>query len=87
MPEGELKPMQRRVLIALCRPLLFGASGTPASNRQIADEVSLTEDAIKKHLGVLFTHFGVKALTPNDKRSRLALIVLQHGLVSRRDYD
>ena len=86
MPEGELKPMQRRVLIALCRPLLFDASGFPASNRQIADEVSLTEDAIKKHLGVLFTHFGVKALTPNDKRSRLALMVLQHGLVSRRDY-
>ena len=60
MPEGELKP-QRRVLIALCRPLLFGAGLSSASNRRFADEVSLTEDAIKKHLGVLFTHFGVKA--------------------------
>src|SRR5947209_4745502 len=34
-----LTPMQRKVLIALCRPVHASASATPATNRQIAEEV------------------------------------------------
>ena len=34
-----LTPMQRKVLIALCRPLNDASSALPATNKQIADEV------------------------------------------------
>ena len=45
-----LTETQRRVLVALCRPLQDSAYATPATNREIADEIHLSVDAVKAHL-------------------------------------
>ena len=80
-----LSPAQRQVLIALCRPLAQSAFEPPATNRQIADEVHLSVDAVKAHLGVMFDRFGLGELPQNRKRARLAAIALVNGIVVPHD--
>jgi FHA domain-containing protein len=77
-------PAQRRVLVALCRPLLTSTYAAPASNRQIADELFVTVDTVKGTLHELFEAFGLQDLPQNQKRAALALRALQLGLVGRR---
>ena len=82
----ELTDSQRRVLIALCRPLRDGAGfASPATNQQIASEVFLSVDTVKTHLRILFAKFELGELAQNEKRSRLAEYVLRFGIVSQRD--
>ena len=81
-----LTPMQRKVLIALCRPVRESASATPATNRQIAEEVYLTVDAVKAHLRVLFERYGLSQLPQNEKRARLVAAVLDSGVLAPRDF-
>jgi pSer/pThr/pTyr-binding forkhead associated (FHA) protein len=79
---------QRRVLVALCRP--FGQTAefaSPATNKQIADEVFLSVDAVKSHLRALFEKFDVGDLPQNQKRVRLAELAMRSGVVSPRDLD
>jgi pSer/pThr/pTyr-binding forkhead associated (FHA) protein len=81
-----LSDSQRRVLIALCRP--FKASTafvTPATNEQIAAELFLSVDAVKKHMRALFEKFGVAHLPQNEKRARLVERAFAAGFVSERD--
>ena len=82
-----LTDSQRRVLIALCRPLVHGDDrfALPATNQQIADEVHLSVDAVKTHLRTLFGRFGLGDLPQNEKRARLVEAALQWGLISHRD--
>ena len=62
------------------------ASPTPASNKEIADELHLGVDAVKGHLRVLYQRFGLDELPQQAKRVRLAEYALQAGLVHpRRD--
>lgn len=81
-----LTPMQRKVLIALCRPVHDSASAIPATNRQIAEEVYLTVDAVKAHLRVLFERYGLSQLPQNEKRARLVASVLDAGVLAPRDF-
>jgi hypothetical protein len=81
-----LTETQRRVLIALCRPMADSSSSTPATNPQIANEVFLSVDAVKAHLRVLFERFGVGELAQNEKRQRLVSIVLDQGVLTPRDF-
>jgi DNA-binding CsgD family transcriptional regulator len=81
-----LTPMQRKVLIALCRPVHQSASAIPATNRQIAEEVYLTVDAVKAHLRVLFERYGLSQLPQNEKRTRLVASVLDGGALAPRDF-
>lgn len=81
-----LTPMQRKVLIALCRPVHESESATPATNRQIAEEVFLTVDAVKAHLRVLFERYGLSQLPQNEKRARLVASVLEAGVLAPRDF-
>jgi hypothetical protein len=81
-----LTPMQRKVLIVLCRPVQESASATPATNRQIAEDVFLTVDAVKAHLRVLFDRYGLSQLPQNEKRARLVAIVLEAGVLVPRDF-
>jgi pSer/pThr/pTyr-binding forkhead associated (FHA) protein len=81
-----LSPMQRKVLIALCRPVHESASATSATNRQIAEEVFLTVDAVKAHLRVLFERYGLSQLPQNEKRARLVAAVLDAGVLAPRDF-
>jgi len=87
LPEApRLSETQRRILVALCRP--YGEGGefpVPASNQQIAKELYLGIDAVKRHLRVLFAQFGLGELPQNQKRARLAELALRLGLVSQRD--
>ena len=79
---------QRRVLVALCRPFREGGEfATPASNREIADEVFLSVAAVKANLRALFERFDVGDLPQNRKRVRLAELAMRSGVVSLRDLE
>lgn len=80
-------PAQRKVLVALCRPILATPDRfvTPASNAQIAEELILTVEAIKSHLRALFERFAVEGLPQTQKRMKLAEIAVRTGIVTERD--
>lgn len=81
-----LSDIQRKILIALCRPYKANASfATPASNNEIASEVFLSVDSVKTHLRTLFQRFEIGDLAQNQKRARLVECAFQWGLVSERD--
>ncbi|HWE12543.1 MAG TPA: FHA domain-containing protein [Solirubrobacteraceae bacterium] len=81
----EVSDAQRRVLIALCRPLADGERSTPATNDVIARELVLSIAAIKSHLRALFERFGLEDLPQNEKRVRLAERALAGGVVRTSD--
>lgn len=82
----ELSAAQRRVLVALCRPFADGnPHATPATNRGIAQELVLSEEAVKTHLRTLFAKFGVGELPQNAKRARVVELALRSGAVTPRD--
>lgn len=81
-----LTEIQRKLLIALCRPIVESASTTPATNPQIAAEVHLSVDAVKAHMRDLFVRFGLGELPQNEKRNRLVVAVLASGLVAPHDF-
>jgi FHA domain len=84
LPPVELSRTQERVLLALSRPYLNGAiHAVPATNREIADELSLSVDAVKTHLRVLFGKFGIEGLAQNQKRARLVELGFQRGNLRR----
>jgi pSer/pThr/pTyr-binding forkhead associated (FHA) protein len=81
-----VSPAQKRVLVALCRPFKDSAAfATAATNQQIADELTLSVEAVKTHLRALFEKFGVTDLPQNQKRVALVERALQSGLVAERD--
>ena len=77
---------QRKVLVALCRPLKDSAYAAPATNKDIAEEVFLSVDAVKAHLRVLFERFGLDDLPQNQKRARLAAVALVNGVVKQHEF-
>jgi pSer/pThr/pTyr-binding forkhead associated (FHA) protein len=77
---------QRKVLVALCRPLKDSAYAAPATNKAIAEEVFLSVDAVKAHLRVLFERFDLDTLPQNQKRARLAAVALVNGIVRQHDF-
>jgi DNA-binding CsgD family transcriptional regulator len=89
MPAAKLTDAERRVLVALCRPLLSKSHpplvSTPASNQQIADELVLSLPGVKSHVRALFAKLGVDDLPQNRKRAELARRALEFGLISARD--
>lgn len=83
-----LSDAQRRVLVALCRPYRHGGGyATPATNRQIADDLVLSVEAVKTHLRTLFQRFGVEDLPQNVKRTRLAELAFETGAVTAHDLE
>lgn len=81
-----LTDTQRKVLVELCRPYGSGEQfATPATNKEIADAVFLSVDAVKGHLRVLFDRFGLVELPQNEKRARLAEQALRTGAVRAAD--
>ena len=87
-PTATLTESQRRVLVALCRPLRQGdAYAMPAGNKEIAEELVLTVGAVKGHLRTLFEKFGVEDLPQNRKRLRLVERAVETGAVSPRELD
>jgi hypothetical protein len=83
---ADLTDVQRRVLVALCGPYRDGRPyATPATNREIADALCLSVDAVKAHLRALFAKLDVEALPHNQKRVRLVERAFEAGLVSPRE--
>jgi pSer/pThr/pTyr-binding forkhead associated (FHA) protein len=81
-----LSETQRKVLVALCRPFKDKtAFVTPATNHEIARELYLSVDAVKKHMRALFEKFGVEQLPQNEKRARLVERTFAGGVVSERE--
>lgn len=84
----EVTPAQRRVLVALCRPLLADPPmPLPASNREIAEELFLSEEAVRSHLKALFVRAKVSGLAQGTKRFSLAEVALATGIVARHDIE
>jgi predicted component of type VI protein secretion system len=76
---------ERDVLVALCRPLLARDIFTePASTRAIADELFITQAAVKQHLANLYDKFRLGA-DESNRRVRLANDALRRGAVSMND--
>jgi len=82
---SEVSEAQRRVLIALCRPLVGEGPMGPASNEQIAQELVLSLSAVKGHLRVMFSRFGLDEVPQNQKRLLLAERALATSVVREED--
>jgi hypothetical protein len=76
---------QRRILLALCRPLADPARSTPATNEEIATELVVSIAAVKSHLRALFDRFDLEHLPQNEKRARLAEAAVASGVVPLAD--
>ncbi len=82
----EVSEAQRRVLVALCRPLTGDDElAGPATNEQIATDLVLSLSAVKGHLRVLFSRFGLEEAPQNQKRLLLAERALAAGIVRAAD--
>lgn len=85
-PQTRVTEAERRVLVALCRPLLQpGVVAVPASNGEIAAALHLSLPGVKSHVRSLFAKLGVDDLPQNRKRAELARRGLELGLVTSRD--
>jgi len=86
-PSGiPLTERKRKVLIALCRPILIEDSTTPATNPQIAQELNVTVDTVKGTMKELFDQFSLGSLPQNEKRGRLVAVVRDYKLLQPHDF-
>jgi DNA-binding NarL/FixJ family response regulator len=80
----ELTPREREVLLALFQPALEGeVFAEPASTRDIAAALSVSEAAVKQHLLRLYDKFEIHE--GDRRRVRLANEALKRGAVSLAD--
>jgi FHA domain len=79
-----LTEAERRVLIALCRPLFEPAehAAVPASNRAIAEQLHLSIPGVKTQIRALFAKLGIEDLPQYGKRTELARRALELGVVT-----
>jgi len=81
----ELTARERDVLVLLCRPLLARDLFTePASIKEIASELVVSEAAVKQHLANLFDKFELPA-NLTHRRTRLANAAIRRGAVTLGD--
>jgi hypothetical protein len=77
-------PREHDVLVALCAPLAAGDVFTePATVREIAAMLSVSDNAIKLHLANLADKFAIQGA--DRRRSRLANAALDAGVVTMSD--
>ncbi len=80
-----LTARERDVLVVLCRPLLARDLFTePASIKEIATEMVVSEAAVKQHLANLFDKFELEA-NLSHRRTRLANAAIRRGAVTLGD--
>ncbi|MFC7244945.1 hypothetical protein ACFQO7_20925 [Catellatospora aurea] len=73
------------MLVQLCRPLLDGALFTePASSREIAAALVVTEAAVKQHLLRLYEKFGIVG-EGERRRVRLANAAMARNAITRNE--
>ena len=77
-------PREYEVLAALCSPLLEGELFTePASTREVADALVITEAAVKQHLLHLYDKLAIH--DSERRRARLANEAFRRGLLTQAD--
>jgi DNA-binding CsgD family transcriptional regulator len=81
----DLTPREREVLIALYRPAAMGSEvfAEPASTREIARALAVSEAAVKQHLARLYLKFGID--DGERRRVRLANEALRRGAITLAD--
>ena len=80
-----LTPRERDVLITLCRPMLNRTAFTqPATIRQLASELVVSEAAVKFHLANLYDKFDLRDMSAS-RRVQLANEAIRRGAVSLND--
>jgi DNA-binding CsgD family transcriptional regulator len=76
-----LTPREREILLALCRPMVpSDVFREPATIRQIAGELVVTEAAVKQHLSRLYAKFGIS--NGQGRRAMLANEAIRRGAVN-----
>lgn len=81
-----ITPRERDILLALCRPLVEPDFFTvPASIREIARGLFVTEAAVKQHLLHLYDKFAIDPLAEEGRRTRLANEVMRRGILTLAD--
>jgi DNA-binding NarL/FixJ family response regulator len=84
-PPPELTRRERDVLRALCRPLFGGQMfSEPASLRDIATSLVITEAAVEQHLLRLYDKFDITPGT-GSRRGQLANEAVRRGAVTLAD--
>jgi DNA-binding CsgD family transcriptional regulator len=84
-PAPDLTRREREVLVLLCQPLGSGDIFTePATTKQIARKLVVTEAAVKQHLSSLYDKFGIHD-HEERRRVRLANEAIRRGAVSAAD--
>jgi DNA-binding CsgD family transcriptional regulator len=84
-PAPSLTRRERDVLMALCRPLLLGEPfREPASIREVALALHVTEAAVKNHLLRLYAKFAIYG-DEGRRRLRLANEAVRSGVVTNPD--
>ena len=77
----ELTRREREVLVALCQPIMSGdVFREPATIRQIAEQLFITEAAVKQHISRLYDKFGIHER--EGRRTRLANDAIRRGVVT-----
>lgn len=86
IPEGflPLRPRERGVSIALCRPIATSASDKPATVCEIAHELNLAEQVVGKIIAELATRAGL--VGSQRSRAGLAAFVLDRGVFRPEDF-
>jgi pSer/pThr/pTyr-binding forkhead associated (FHA) protein len=80
----DLTPREREVLLALFQPAVEGeVFAEPASTREIAAALSVSEAAVKQHLAHLYDKFGIHE--GDRRRVKLANEALRRRAVSLAD--
>ena len=80
-PPPHLTRRELEVLVVLCRPLVSGDPFPEAvSVKQMAQELFVTEAAVKQHLQNLYDKFGIAA--EGERRVRLANEAFRRGAVT-----
>ncbi len=80
---NDVRPTEAQlgILAALWRPVAAGG-GAPATEREIADDLSLDVDAVEGELRALYEKFGIEDLPEEDRRARLAQLAIAGGYVT-----
>jgi hypothetical protein len=81
-----ITPRERDILLALCRPLVQPDFFTvPASIREIAKALFVTDAAVKQHLVHLYDKFEIHSPGDEGRRIRLANEVMRRGILTMAD--
>jgi hypothetical protein len=87
-----VNPRERRLLAALCEPLLksAGPNARPATYREIASRLALSEHTVRNALDALREQLliiGIPGMTGPEAKDNLARYAVRSGSITSRDLD